>query len=654
VKLTSLTLCGVRGTDSTVDLGPLTMWVGPNGGGKTSAVGAIAYALTGRFPGFVENNAESLLALATKRADGFHVEVHGTGSKNQEVWIARGVDREGKNFLKVCDGDKKSRGNDTAKAMLAGITGEVQWFVDAFDQERSVWRLSAEKRKEWALTLCAGASGWSKERLIAEMGGAATTEFWDPNVSTDASAVLDVNLDRMKEHVNSCQRLVRDAGLIADGVSVETGVESRAETTEKAYEAARSASTMLERLIEDAKQRQAALERARRDRQSLTEQIERARAAVGKLTPPQEPQPPVLGNLADKEAELFDAERESEEIGVIDGDLADARRNVIRYKAELHEAERGTCPACDHDEPDVTLFAKRLEDEERLVDTMDGQLEHSHEKLAELGARMDTLRAEIQGLTVAKQVFDHDLSAYAAQQVQFEQTWQTALTSVSSLETQLAKVPADQPDVDTKGVEQSLQESRTRESKLKTELNALRAAVGVAKEREGQLKASKEAAERLVMLKALLARMRDVRDRMLDDAVDPLRAALSQLDALAHDGGHWHIRREGRDLDIGYTTGKQGSFLPANSLSAGEKYRATIALLVARSMVRREPSALLIADNFEQVYPHTERENVLRGLLAITNAGFLDNAFLAAACEPPDGLEGLLVYHVGFPDRKAS
>jgi DNA repair exonuclease SbcCD ATPase subunit len=653
MRLTSLTLCGVRGTDTTVDLGPITMWVGPNGGGKTSAVGAIAYALTGRFPGFVENSADSLLALATKRADGFHVEVHGTGSKNQEVWIARGVDREGKNFLKVCDGDKKSRGNDTAKAMLASVTGEVQWFVDAFDQERSVWRLSAEKRKEWALTLCAGASGWSKDRLIAEMGGAATTEFWDPNVSSDASTVLDVNLDRMKEHVNSCQRLVRDTGLIADGVSVETGVESRVEATEKAYEAARAESTRLERLIEDARQRQAALDRARRDRQSLTEQIERARAAVGKLTPPREPEAPDLRSLADKEAELFDAERESEEIGVIDSDLAEARRNVVRYQKELHEANRGTCPACEHDEPDVMLFEQRLEKEQRFVYTMEGQLEHSHE-LAELATRMDTLRTEIQGFTVAKQVFDHDLTAYAAQRAQFEQTWQTALTSVSSLEAQLAKVPADQADVDAKGVEQSLQESRARESKLKTELNAMRASVGVAKEREGQLKASKEAAERLGVLKALLTRMRDVRDRMLDDAVDPLRAALSQLDALAHDGGHWHIRRIGRDLDIGWTTGQEGSFLPANSLSAGEKYRATLALLVARSMVRREPSAFVLADNFEQVYPHTEREKVLRGLLAITNAGFLDNAFLAAACEPPEGLDGLLVYHVGFPDRKAS
>jgi DNA repair exonuclease SbcCD ATPase subunit len=347
------------------------MWVGPNGGGKTSAVGAIAYALTGRFPGFVENNADSLLALATKRADGFHVEVHGLGSKNQEVWIARGVDREGKNFLKVCDGDRKSRGNDTAKAMLTGLTGEVQWFVDAFDQERSVWRLSAEKRKEWALTLCAGASGWSKERLIAELGGAATTEFWDPNVSNDASTVLDVNLDRMKEHVQSCQRLVRDASLIADGVSVETGAESRAETTEKAYEAARAESTQLERLIEDARQRRAALDRARRDRQTLTEQIERARAAVAKLKPPREPEPPSLAGLADKEAELFDAERESEEIGVIDNDLAEARRNVTRFRKELHEASRGTCPACEHDEPDESLFQKRLDDEERLVATME-------------------------------------------------------------------------------------------------------------------------------------------------------------------------------------------------------------------------------------------------------------------------------------------
>jgi DNA repair exonuclease SbcCD ATPase subunit len=651
VRLTSLTLCGVRGNDSTIDLDRITMWVGPNGGGKTSAVGAIAFALTGRFPGFVDNKAEALLALATDRVAGFHVEVHGRGSNGQEVCIARGVDREGVHFLKVFDGEKKSRGNDTAKRMLAELTGEVQWFVDAFDAERSVWRLSAEKRKEWALQLCSGASGWTKERLIAEMGGVATTEFWDPNISPDAATVLDVNLDRMKDRVTGCQKLVREADLIAEGVTVEQGAGAKVEISEKAYEAACAESRRLERLFEDGKQRQVAIGKARRDREELTGKIDKARAAVVALTPPAPPETPDLSAIEDKEAELFDAERESEEIGVIDGDLDHAKRNVVRYRNELRAASHGACPACEHAKPDITLFTKRLADEEQLVATIESNLEDIHARVATLQQRMSTLREELRLLQVAKELHEHDVIMYERRRVEFDQTWQTALTSVTSLEEQLAKIPGDQADMDMGSVEQSLQASRARESKLKGELNALRASLGVAQEREGQRKASKEATERLGTLKALLAKMRDVRDKMLDDAVDPLRAALAQLDSLAHDGGHWDIRREGRDLDIGWAKATQ--FLPANSLSAGEKYRSTIALLVARSMVRREPFAGLFMDNFEQVHPHTEREKVLSGLIALTAAGFVDNVFVAAACEPPD-LAGPLVYHVGVPDRKAS
>jgi len=200
-------------------------------------------------------------------------------------------------------------------------------------------------------------------------------------------------------------------------------------------------------------------------------------------------------------------------------------------------------------------------------------------------------------------------------------------------------------------LEEDLVSWRAEHARCKATLDGLRAELGVAQERAGQLKAAEAATERIEVLKTLQGRMKAVRDRMLDDATQPLSTRLGGLSALAPRGGRWGILRQERTVDVALWTKGGSPPLPVTSLSAGERMRGTIALLVARSLVRREPWTGIFVDNFEQIYPAEERVSVLRALVAAERAGAVDNVFVAAACEPIVdeeglGLTGLITYDI--------
>ena len=153
----------------------------------------------------------------------------------------------------------------------------------------------------------------------------------------------------------------------------------------------------------------------------------------------------------------------------------------------------------------------------------------------------------------------------------------------------------------------------------------------VASEREGQLTAASAAEARTGELKKLLEAARVVRRAMLRDSIQPLREALARLGALAPHGWQWMVDSDGSfkmARSRGKGTGEQT--VAVEAMSAGEKYRATLALLVATSMIRREPWVGLFLDAFEQVSDDV-RADVLLALLAVEKAGHVDNVFVAGA-----------------------
>lgn len=649
MKLTKVLITGMRSLrHSEIPLGGVTLFTGPNGVGKTAAIGAIAYALTGRFPG-VPATVNDLLSLANSREEGFRVELE----TDDVTIVERGIKVDGKptaKFTVTRDG-RRFKG-DGAEMMLRKAFGEVAWFVDAFDPERSIWRMSGEKRKEWALNLCAGSSGWSMERLLGEIGN--KSEDWDPELSPAPGTCLELNLDSIYDKLLTLNRLVREAKSIAEGVTVAEDLATIAErvtAAETDVERARRKIGELEASLRSASEQQTAMEVARRERKRLEKAAADARTELTRILPPEPPQRAVVPNPS-ADAELVSLQLEAE---ATQEDWAKACAEEEAAKQALAVVESlkatGKCDFCGATNPDAMRMADRLKEATERVRAAERKVGETYQRNEVAQDREVTLRFALESQAAAEKLYQQELASFEERKQTFDSTWQTLLRNVQSIEEQIAKLPAERADIAASAtLDADLTHWRADYARSKATLDKLRAELGVAQERTGQLKAAETAAERIEVLKALQARMKAVRDRMLDDAMQPLSTHLLGLSSLAPRGGRWGILRQDRTVDVALWA-KNGPPLPVTSLSAGERMRGTIALLIARSLVRREPWTGIFVDNFEQIYPAEERVTVLRALVAAVRQGAVDNVFVAAACEPIVdeeglGLNGLLTYDI--------
>jgi len=650
MKLTKVLITGMRSLrHSEIPLGGVTLFTGPNGVGKTAAIGAIAYALTGRFPG-VPATVNDLLSLANDREQGFRVEL----VADDNTVVERGIDVDGKPEAKfmVIHGGRRTKGKQ-AEVILREAFGEVAWFVDAFDPERSIWRMSGEKRKEWALNLCAGSSGWSMERLLGEIG--KKSEDWDPELSPEPGTCLELNLDGVYDKLLGLNRLVREAKAIAEGVTVAEDLETIAErvvSAEAELERARRKIGELETSLRSTSEQQTATEVARRERKRLEKAAADARVELTKILPPEPPQRSFAPQPS-ADAELVTLQLEAEATQE-EWAKACAEEEAAKQALAVLETLRATgkCDFCGAESPNAARMAERLTDAVERVAAAERKVAATYQRYDVAQDKEVGLRFAIENQAAAEKVYQQEIASFEDRKNAFDSTWQTLLRNVQSIEEQIAKLPADRADVViSTRLEEDLVSWRAEHARCKATLDGLRAELGVAQERAGQLKAAEAATERIEVLKTLQGRMKAVRDRMLDDATQPLSTRLGGLSALAPRGGRWGILRQERTVDVALWTKGGSPPLPVTSLSAGERMRGTIALLVARSLVRREPWTGIFVDNFEQIYPAEERVSVLRALVAAERAGAVDNVFVAAACEPIVdeeglGLTGLITYDI--------
>ena len=526
-KILSIEIDGLCGLHERVELSPVAVFTGPNGSGKSTVVGAVAYALTGRFPGVVGVTAEALQALAPDPA-GFVVALDASyAGATGDIRVRRGV-QKGKRLLSVTLNGQTIRGVRDAEALIRQHFGDVDWFVDMFDQERSFWRMSQEKRSRWMFELCASASGWTKERVLAQLNisplsaddaafddPANTAAFqrkidWNPNLGRDAASNVEINLQQLEERLLATQRVAREATSIAGGIAAPAfaPTDEQLDDAEKAFRAAAAVNADVRQCADTSRAKLDQLDKdiAAGDHELLLSEV------LAGLAPKQ---CPTCGHTLDGAQAAAAAKR-----------LADVTAQLVIAQARL-------------------LEARRLEAEQR------------------------------DALTEAVRVASE----------RYEATFQ---------------------------VHKTLQHQKA-----------------VGSEREGQLTAATRAEARTVELKKLLEEARVVRRAMLKDSIQPLRKALSLLGALAPRQWAWMVDSDGsfrmaRDMGTGEQT------VTVEAMSAGEKYRATIALLVATSMIRREPWVGLFLDAFEQVSDDV-RADVLLALLAVQKAGHVDNVFVAGA-----------------------
>lgn len=164
----------------------------------------------------------------------------------------------------------------------------------------------------------------------------------------------------------------------------------------------------------------------------------------------------------------------------------------------------------------------------------------------------------------------------------------------------------------------------------------LRAEAAVARERASLLDAASNGAARVEQLKALFGRLRDARDRLLEEAAQPLRTALGDLAALAPAGRAFAVQFPEGELRWGLTD-KDGRFVGYEALSGAERLRLAIGMTLAayRLATPQPPWRAIVIDGIEAVYPESTRCVLIKELGAACRRGELDNVIIAGAMDAP-------------------
>jgi seryl-tRNA synthetase len=618
VRLTEVRIEGLRSLGGvTVQLAPVTVIAGPNGGGKSTVLGAIAYGLTGRYPGVIGTHVDDIKPLARDADEGFLVRLYSLTPRrdgpDQELIIERGCGSKGHRLRTMGSGVAASRKVHDAEATIMKHFGEPGFAVDAFDPERSIWRKSIELRMQWAFALCAGKAGWTHARLGEELG--EPNEDWDPLASEEPSTCLEINLLRLDERYTAAQRVSREAATIAEGIALvdpEPTEEEIAEA-EKRVDAATSEQHRLQAALGAARTLAADAARVRAELDAVNEELK-------KLRPPEPPAP------SPSVAETIEAHGAFQE-----QKLDPAAKALSMTEAEVSMLKHTLSTLPDGSAPQCPICASHLS--QHTLQTLKARLHYAEQKEEALTAELEQAEKESQQLYEAcvkatahkaeVEAYERALSAFASHRVSLQR-------SRDAREAELASIGVNLPGCKEADVEKADQ-AHVQASQALWELRKRHA---LARERAGQREAGRQADARAAVLSVRRDRMREVRKRMLHAGVAPLLSALTELGLLAPPGSHWMLVPAKGGVALGYAGDAAAAlgqrFVPVEMMSSSEKYRATIALLVATAIVRRPPWVGIFLDNFEQVHP-VHRTELLSCLASLARAGLVDNVLIALA-----------------------
>lgn len=571
----------------TFTLAPLTLLVGGNGAGKSSVLGAIRYALTGRYPGMQVHTVERARALARGRAD-FEVRLT---SAEPEVVIERSLRGARFGLRTTGEGIAASRNVEEAEITIARAFGDPAWMLDAFDPVRSVWQLSDEAWTRWVYGICTYSSGWTKERLVNALG--APTDDWDPDVASDPAACLEITLARAEERLRAARTVAREARSFVGAISDDAApaAETVAQARERWAHATQTALALRQTLAE--------AQAEERLEQELRQQAQAIEAAIDR-----------------------EAEGQAEALQVVATtrilELDAARNLYLRALVAGEEREKslnkGCCTQCGGRPLTWRPPTHTAAEIEQL-------------KQAFLAANKRCLEA-----TAAAWRFED------AQQRVAEARAAVSLAQGESDRRRIERLAAGLATArDVPRIEGELQDAVREHDDLRLAFDALLASEGLAREKKGQLDAAHAAEARLMALSVWIDRLRGVRAAMLHDGVGPLRTALDACVGLAPRGLTFRLDASGAFVAVRNrnTVRRTADDLSVESLSNAERLRATIALIVAVAQVRRAPWTGLLIDNFERIAPG-DRGWLLQHLAKLAEENVVQNVVVAAVGDAAD------------------
>jgi len=649
VKLLKIQIQGVRGiANEAFVLDPVTLIIGPNGSGKSTLLGCVLFALTGWFPGLPGMNAGGKELMERVKGDGFSVTLEAQHPQGQVV-ITRSCKR-GK-MVVSCVAPFPHLPNDTSvkanEARIAMLFGDASFLLDTLGDDGSIWGMSAESRKKWASALCRSASGWTHEKLEKVVG--PKNDDWNPRALEDPAASLDLNLAKITEAVRDAQAVARNADTVANTVTAPMIAPTHEElaNAQNAYQALRDEYTDVDRRIKRIADERVSYDRDVATRARLQADIQEAEH---KLSTWQVPGSPLGdGTLGDQ------IDQADMEVLTLDMDVADARTHETEAQAsfkaltvQLHALALAlqptadpACPTCGHATP-VATFSKLYQELEPRVK----QAERASVSCRESRIALETKRTYAQA-SLAKlraRVLDQDranelhsvaVERNAEERERLDRTlrgWQDTLKNMPS---------GAPPNSDEKLRERGA-ELREKGEKARSDLNDLTTKTSLARERENQTKAADEARVRIETLKLLLQKVVEARDKMLTESIAPFQTALAGLSSMAPAGCSWGVSLDKNSDTLAFgMVNHAHDFVPAETLSTGERYRLTAAILIARAQIRREPWVGVVLDGFECVYPEAERAKTLASLRAAVDAGHADTIIVAGAVSGVAGVTAI-------------
>lgn len=650
MKLLKIQIQGVRGiANEAFVLDPVTLIIGPNGSGKSTLLGCVLFALTGWFPGLPGMNAGGKELMERVKGDGFEVVLEAQHPQGQVV-ITRSCKR-GK-MVVSCVAPFPHLPNDTSvKANEARITmlfGDASFLLDTLGDEGSIWGMSAEARKKWASALCRSASGWTHEKLEKSVG--PKTDDWNPRALEDPAASLDLNLAKITEAVRDAQAVARNADTVANTVTAPMIAPTPQEIAyaQDAYQALRDEYADVDRRIKRIADERVSYDRDVATRARLQADIQEAK---NKLSTWQVPGAPLGdGTLGDQ------IDQADMEVLTLDMDVADARTHeteaVATHKSlvsRLHHVSSALqqphgdpiCPTCGH-ASDVRTFEKLHQEFVEMILKAERtalSCRSSREKLETKRKYAQATLAKLRAL-VLEQDRATELHSVAVERNAEEREWvDRTLRGWQDTFKNMPEPSAPSSDVTLR---ERGAELREKGEKARSDLNDLTTKTSLARERENQTKAADEARVRIETLKLLLQKVVEARDKMLTESIAPFQTALAGLSSMAPAGCSWGVSLDKNSDTLAFgMVNHAHDFVPAETLSTGERYRLTAAILIARAQIRREPWVGVVLDGFECVYPEAERAKTLASLRAAVDAGHADTIIVAGAVSGVAGVTAI-------------
>lgn len=655
VRVTRVGIAGLRRFENLDQpIAPVMVFAGPNGSGKTTIIGSVIYALTGRFPGVQGATAQDLLPLLrplpTGAPDGalcrnkpylsvtlqFLAEVDKT---TQEVVLQRGISfaKEQPSHKLELRFDKASgtagASGKPAETALMGMAGDVGWLADVFDPRRSFWNESPEKRMAWAFGLCAesgiDAEAWTRERVARRICDKPEgNDDFDPAIGETVTQMLELNTVRLRARVLVAQKVAREATRVAETIAAPTyppaptvvaEADAAVRTAHEAWAAARAQ-------IHEAADRRAARLRATADAQRIERSLQEAKALSVTTMPPAPPVAPE--SVADLVAQLED---ELDDIDfLLKAEEAAAKSPRLAALEKVASAARTLCAIGGPNEAQLVAWAQMLE-AKTVLDQLPDQGSPNRERRTSVEHQLTEALAPWRKYSAAKKEHERKLAA-------FDQSVRASADTIDRLTKELNQARAGASTVLPAYSEADLTPLAAALEKAERYQQELRALATLAKEQLEQLLAAESAAAKADELKQLHERSIATQTAMMKDGLRPFAEALKRVPISAGFGFEWVVSP---DSLLGVRHGGNGAFHPYGALSEGEKYRGNIALLLATSMVRRQPWRVLFLDGFERVSSDV-REDVLEQLVFAVQQGLVDNVFVGCGA-PVTEMDGVSI-----------